>query len=339
MSDKDKYVQELRERIEAEKKRNDAMLESFKEASDLAQLKASLIALSAIRDDEAAVQKAMMLVRDKQMDASIRILALQKVRGGLSNNLDFLRTCLDLLADSTNDRDLRIAVFDTLKAASFGSTQFATLRPEYMSLLRTLLDDPDATIKAMAAEDLALNKDEFVQRRLLAELQTREEKIVSRAKAIQLLGHDIHAEHFPIVKKILEEETASETEKIEAIHVLAKDPSSKELLKNLMLDKTQVKEIRLSSATALHALQPEEFINAAKQVVVNEKEDKDLRIVSLNAMMQHLDTDALKKDDEFLKNVSKLRTLSLSPGLKKVSRIYTERMTQKKKDENRKSSE
>lgn len=332
MTDKEKYVQELRDRIDAEKRQNESMLENFKSAANSPEYKTALLAISFIEDEE-AVLKAMMLVRDKQEDVSVRILALQKVVIALSADADFLNTCLDLLQDRTNDEALRITAFNVLRGLRFSSGQFAAIRPDYMSVLRTLLDDQNDTLREMAAEDLAMSKDEYVQRRLLAELKSGEEKIVQRAKAIQLLGYDIHAEHFPIVRKILRQETATEVEKVEAVHVLAKDPSSAELLKNFMLDKTQEKEVRLSSASALHAAQPEEFIRTAKEVVLDENEDKDLRIVSLNGMMQHTESDALKTDEEFLEGISNLRMNTTSPALKKVSKTYIDRINIKKNDE------
>lgn len=330
MTDKEKYLQELRAGIDAEKRKNESMLENFKSASNSSEYKAALLAISVINNED-AVLKAKSLVLDKQEDVSVRILALQKVVTALSADADFLDTCLDLLQDKTEDDYLRMAAFNVLKILRFSSGQFAAIRPDYMSILRALLDDPNVTLRAMAAEDLAMSKDEYVQRRLLAELETGEEKIVQRAKSIQLLGYDLHAEHFPIVRQILQDETASETEKVEAIHVLAKDPSSKELLKNLMLDKTQEKEVRLSSASALQAAQPEEFISVAQEVVLDEKEDKDLRIVSLNGLLQHIESDALKDNEEFLQRVSNLRTITVSPELKRVSKTYVDRMNLRSK--------
>ena len=101
-------------------------------------------------------------------------------------------------------------------------------------------------------------------------------------------------------------------------------------MKDLMLDKKQDKEIRLTSASALQAAQPETFITAAKEVVLNEKEDKGLRVLCLNGIMQNIDHKDLENDDDFLHRVSKLRTMSLSTELKKVSKRYVERMNLRK---------
>jgi hypothetical protein len=328
-NEKHKELNDLRRMAIAAKQSQESIQENFKKASDMEDTKKYLAALPFI-NDEVAARKALPLFQDRLQEVSVRIMAMEKVTNILVNDTAFITTCLDILKDRTNDPVLRKAALNTLKILRFSSQQLRAMNAEYMDALRKLIDDPENILRVAAVETLALNKDEYVQRRLMEDITKPEQTIVSRAKAIQLLGHDIHAEQFPIVRMILEEKTATESEKIEAIHVLGKDPTSKDLLKNLMLDKKQSQEIRLSSASALQAAQPETFINVAKEVILNEKEDKGLRVLCLNGIIQNIDHKDLENDDEFLQAVSKLGTNGLSRELKKVSKIYVDRMNLKK---------
>ena len=44
-------------------------------------------------------------------------------------------------------------------------------RPRYLSTLRGLIDDPSSSIRDSAIEVLAMNQDEYVQRRLIEGLE------------------------------------------------------------------------------------------------------------------------------------------------------------------------
>ena len=191
-----------------------------------------------------------------------------------------------------------------------------------MALLRSLLNDPDSSLREMAAEELAKYKDEFCIKKVADGLTKQGAPIVNDAKAIQLLGYDIHAEHYPIVRSLLQNPASDEATKLEAIHVLANDPESKQLLINLMLDKKQDKEIRMSSAIGVQSAYPQDFIRIAKPLVLDDGEEKDMRIATLNALMLNRDKTALYADEKFLAKVSGLNILTKSPELKKMSLRY-----------------
>jgi hypothetical protein len=328
-NEKAKDISDLRRLANTAKQHQDTTQENFKQASDTEDIRNTLANLPFI-NDEIAARKALSLLQDKRNPVKLRIMAMQRITNIFINDTAFITTCLNILNDRSDDLAIRNTALNTLRTLRFGSRQLMAMNAEFRNVMRSLLDDPDNNLRSIAAETLALEKDEYVQRRLLEDISKPEQTIMPRAKAIQLLGHDIHAEQFPIVRSILEEKTATESEKIEAIHVLSKDPSSKDLLKNLMLDRNQNQEIRLTSASALQAAQPETFIDASKSVILNEKEDKGLRVLCLNGIMQNLDNKDLLNDDEFLQNVTRLGNVSLYPELKKVSKRYVDSMSLRK---------
>lgn len=330
MFDKNEYLKSVQEQVRAEEKEIELGLSKFSEARNSSEYKTALQAIPMLKEPE-AVKKGMQLLTNKQEDTTVRILILQKALSGISQNTEYIKACLFIAEDSSDQVELRRAVLSVLRALSFGSRLFISLRPEYMTMLRSLLDDPDSLLRESAAEDLAKDKDEYVQRRLLDGLTEREEPIVPTAKAIQLLGYDIHAEHYPILRKILQDPASDETTKLEAIHVLANDPESKDLLTELMTDKGAAIEIRMSSATALKTCNPEYFTDMAKSMVLDEKEDKDMRAVCLNSLMHHSDVNALYYDDEFLHKITRLQSLTTSADLKQLSTKFLGNATRQRR--------
>jgi hypothetical protein len=325
MLNEDDHLESVQDTFKAQEEQNESGLNNFRNASNVIEYKAALQQMRFLKDPE-AVKKGIQLLKNKQEDVTVRALVLQKALSSIGKNLEYIRDCLSILQDKTDRIELRKGAFSVLKVFNFGSRLFASLRPEYMAILRSLLDDPDANLREMAAEELAKNKDEYVQRRLLNGLTGQQTPIVSEAKAIQLLGYDIHAEYYPVVRRLLQNPESDDVTKLEAIHVLANDPESKQLLVNLMLDKKQDKELRMSSAIAVRSGHPQDFTQIGKALVLDESENNDLRTVVLNALtlLPPAEKAVLHEDRRFLEKVSRLHTSTKSPELKKMSSRFLE---------------
>jgi hypothetical protein len=331
MVDKDEYINRIREQVTAHEKAVESGLSRLRSAQNSIEYKTALQAIPSVTEME-DVRKGMQLLTNKQEDTDLRLLILRKARSAIGRNIEYIKACFLIVLDTDDQVELRRAILSVLGAFSFGSRQFVPLRPEYMTLLRSLLDDHDALIRERAAEELAKEKDEYVQRRLLDGLAGKEQPIVSTAKSIQLLGYDIHAEHYPVVRKILADPGADETTKVEAIHVLGNDAQSKDLLTELMMDRQQPIEVRMSSATAVKTSNPEYFTHLAKSMVLDEQEDQDMRAVCLNALMHQSDPKALYADDDFVQKLTRVRSLTKSAALKDLSTGFlTNAMSHKRK--------
>src|ERR1700730_235863 len=325
MIDKNKYVEDLRDQVEVVQGQHLSGLSDFRNAASTEAYKEALRNVAAISSPE-DVGKAIALLQDKQQDISVREEILQKTVSAIGENPEYIRICLRILSDGTEPITLRKAALGLLKTLSFSSRTFVSVRSEYMVVLRSLLDEPEDSLREMAAEELSKYKDEFVQRRLLSGLLRQETPTVTDAKAIQLLGYDIHAEHYPVVRRLLESPDSDNVTKLEAIHVLANDPEAKSLLMNLVLDKEQDRELRMSSAMALQSGHPRDFTQMAKTLVLDESENKDVRSVLLNALtlVHPVEKVGLHEDRQFLEEVSRLHTSTTSPELKKMSSRYLE---------------
>jgi hypothetical protein len=184
--------------------------------------------------------------------------------------------------------------------------------------LRTVSDDSDASLREQALEILAQRKDEYGQRRLLEGLKDPSQALVPPGKAVQLLGYDIHAEHYPILRNMVQNPPSPEA-KEEAIRLLAGDPESKELLKSRLKDKEEYRRVRNASAAALQSLAPEEFEEQAKQIVYDPEEYDELRATAINALTLFADRETLNQDADLTGRVEQLRDQASSAEVERTA--------------------
>jgi HEAT repeat protein len=188
-----------------------------------------------------------------------------------------------ILGDSNESAEVRRAALHALQQLTFKVPTFAKIRPAFIETLRKVIDDSDAKLRGEAVEALAQEKDEYVQRRLLEGLKHDGKKLVDDQKAIQFLSYDVHAEHFPILRKLAQDSPDAGTRR-EAVQALAADPHSANLLYDIYDDKREDEEVRSASGSALMNVAPERFEERAKQAVVDESDAESVRAASLTAL-------------------------------------------------------
>src|SRR5215210_3695528 len=238
--------------------------------------------VAALRGQDEVAQ-AIEIIRDREEDADLRALTVRGIAIEVSKSEDLIDSAIRLLRDSAEPAVVRLAALRVLQQSSFRPATFNPKRPEYLDALRTVIDDQDASLRQQALEILAQGKDEYAQRRLLEGLENPSQALVPPGKAVQLLGYDIHAEHYPILREMVRNPPSPEA-KQGAVRLLAADPASKELLTDLLKDKGEVREVRNASAAALQSVAPEEFTEQAKQIVLDDDEYADLRATAIDAL-------------------------------------------------------
>lgn len=238
-------------------------------------------------------------------------------------NIDRL---IAVLADRSQPAAVRIAALDGLQAATFLVETFAPKRPEYLETLRSVIEDPDRRLRRRALGLLARENDEYVQRRLVEGLEHPSRALVSAAKAIQYLGYDVHAEHFPLLRRIVEDPPTAAAQQ-EAIRVLAADPKSRTLLTRVLTNKDQSSGARYMSAISLQSLAPEKFQGIARKIALDDDEDERLRVASLTALAHYPQqpTDATPRQGSFARKVEKLQEGPGSSELKRATKTFVDR--------------
>jgi hypothetical protein len=267
------------------------------------------------------VAELSKLIRDKDEDVELRIRALDAISREAGEHEELFDVALELVQDNNQPIELRRSALSFLQQISFGSTSFAAKRPNYLAVLRSIVDDQDAKLRRQAMGILAREKDEYVQRRLIEGLEHRSKALIPPAKAIQLLGYDIHAEHYPILRQIVQR-PPNRSAKKEAVRLLAADASSKDLLIEILRDKGESSEVRQISAIALQSLAPTEFEDIAKQIVLDNNEDNALRATCINALAHFANPATLSEDSTLDERVEQLSKETSSRQLKQASRSY-----------------
>jgi len=281
-----------------------------------------------VQDD---VGEAVRIIRDEGEEVNVRIMALNGVLYEIGQSEELIELLFEILRNSDEPVEFRIAVLNVFTEMDFSSVIFRERRPQYLEILRNIVDEPNAELNQMAVEILAKSKDEYIQRRLLEGLQSEEQALVRPEKAIQLLGYDIHTEYFPILQRVAKD-PSNLLAKNEAVRLLATDTDSKSLLTEILQDKSEHRRVRQTSAIALQSLSPAEFERQAERIIFDDDEYEDIRATCINALESPL-ADSLSDSksllpaaDErrlgLLEKVEQLKEEASSKELKKVAQRY-----------------
>jgi hypothetical protein len=264
---------------------------------------------------------ALGVLADSEATDEAFTAALQAMSLEVNDHPELIDPLLEYLAEDGNPTDRRLAVLNLLQEISFRMVGFPAKRPKYLAVLRSIIDAPDARLRRVAIGILAREKDDYVQRRLLDGLEGKSKALVPTAKAIQFLAYDVHSEYFPIARRIVEE-PPNQGAKVEAVRLLAADPSAKDLLVGILKGRGEKLQAKMAAAVALQSLDPEEFERQARRIVLDDDEDDQLRALSLNALTFFGNPAAQDEDDELARRVETLNSQSRSRSVKKAAAGY-----------------
>jgi uncharacterized protein (UPF0147 family) len=318
--EREQYLEELNRQAEAQ-----PGYREFLDKSRSPSQRMEALTASAKPQSEEDLANTMDIVQDQEEDPELRASALRAIGREMGERDESIDLLLELLQDNTQPREVRLAALHVLQMLAFTSPLFMSKRPEYLSALRSMVDDPDAGMRQEAIGILALEKDEYVQRRLNEGLDDPSKALVNPAKAIQLLGQDVHTELFPRLREIVQN-PPSQAAREEAVRLLAGDPESKGLLVDLLRNKEEALKIRSLSAVSLQALDPSEFNEQAKQIVTDDSENYRLRLTGLNGLTHIANQPSLMGDIQFEQRLEQLRKKSTSAQLRDAIDRYLNRI-------------
>jgi hypothetical protein len=235
-----------------------------------------------------------------------RVASLDEVSLASSSDDENLPKVLHILGDENEPAEVRLAALQALQAASFRVVTFAPVRGEYMATLRKVATDDNVELRESALGILARRKDGFAQKKLLEGLQDPEKALLAPERALQLLSYDAHADAYEAARKIIDD-PPSEDSKREALRLLAADAKSAPMFEKLLLDKSEAREIRQLSASALHAINPEKLQKHARALLFDTSEYDDIQATSLTAITNFGNAEAVANDEPLLNRVNSLR--------------------------------
>jgi hypothetical protein len=237
-----------------------------------------LLALSSLRVLERTddAQAALELARDSSKDAKLRAAAIKGLGVTLSREPSAVELLLRILGDAAEPVLVRSAALSALKVAAFHVRAFYEQRPQYIAALRKAGQAEDADLRRRALAVLAREKDAPTQRRLIAGLTQPEKALLPPDKALLFLSYDLKLDLHDLLHRIVET-PPSEPARLQALRMLAAEPSSKPLFEKLLKNKRESTEARLIALQALHTLAPQQLQKVAAKLIGDAKEDDDLR--------------------------------------------------------------
>ena len=222
-------------------------------------------------------------LRNRRFGARRRVGAVVRAGGRAVRNPQLMEALLELVADPDEDAELRRAALSSLEAASFKTVEFRRYAPDYMAALRAVATDADPNLRSAALNVLALNRDSYAQQLLVDGLRNPREALVKPVQAVRMLGYDVHAEHYPLLRDIVET-SKQPTLRRAALRLLAADSGSRTLMRRVAEDRSEDKQARATAAMALQSLAPTEFARLARTVVLDDDEDDDVRATVITAI-------------------------------------------------------
>jgi hypothetical protein len=229
-----------------------------------------------------------------------RLAAMGNVTQEICADDDKLQAMLNVLRDTHEPSRVRLAALQALAAASFSVVQFEACRADYLATLRAVVADPDAELRQRVLGLLAREKDGFAQQRLIEGLEDPAKALVSAAKALQLLSYDVHADAYPLARRIVNNPPNPEAKR-EALRLLAADASSRPVFEQMLRDKKETAE------------------RHAREILLDASEPEALRATSRTALTQFGDAASVAGDDVLMKRVGALKEESsrLKQGAKR----------------------
>jgi hypothetical protein len=212
-----------------------------------------------------------------------RTEAVFRAGGRAAKRPTLMAALIELLADSEDKPEVRRAALTALKTAAFKSVDFRRYAPDFNAALRVAATDDDVDLRTSALEALALRKDPYAQQLLLDGLRKRGPALVKPVQAVRMLGYDVHAEHYPVLRDIVET-SRQPTLRRAALRLLAADSGSRALMRRIATDRSEDKDARTTAAVALQSLAPNDFARVAKDLVLDDDDDDDVRATVISAI-------------------------------------------------------
>ena len=104
---------------------------------------------------------------------------------------------------------------------------------------------------------------------------------------------------------------------------MAGDPSSADLLSEILADTTEDVKVRQACALVLHAVAPEDGARQARNIVLADDEDDKLRATSLTSLTHS--RQSASGDAELVRKAQQLRETSRSRAVKRASSNYLDK--------------
>ena len=228
-------------------------------------------------------REVVAAIKDGNRTPQERVRLIETASAGAVTKPSLMQAFIKILGDPEANDSVRLAALNALRTNTFSAIEFRRYEADYREALRSAATDDDANLRSAAMEPLALAGDEYVQRLLVEGLENPDEALVPPQRAVQLIGYDVHAEHYPILRDIATT-TKRPTLRRSALRLLAADSDAADLFADIAADKDEDPTARSTSAIALQSLSPGQFQEVARDVLLDDDDNDEVRATIVNAI-------------------------------------------------------
>ena len=264
-------------------------------------------------------RELVKIIRDTKAEQADRLDAVREASSfDPLSKPSVIKALLRMLSSPEEPDELRLAALTTLQQCSVQVAEFRPYMADFIAALRIATGSELAELREQAMDILALHSDPYVQQMLVDGLRNPDTAVIEPAKALRMLGYDVHAEHYGLLHEIVDTSRQPQLRRM-ALRLLAADSGAKDTFARIAADRSDDPVARSTSAVALQALAPQEFDNLAKTVVADEDDNDDVRATMLTALAHNPD-DADEPTIEVARKITASKRRS--PQLKAAAREY-----------------
>ncbi|MEL6105582.1 MAG: hypothetical protein AAFU85_06085 [Planctomycetota bacterium] len=196
----------------------------------------------------------------------------------LSGDEEKIQRLIEALRDPSVPTSAKKSSLAQLSVISIFSSVLRRKMPDYVNALRGLIEDADGSLRVQACGTLSVMKDEVVQQRLQADLESEKpetERIVPTHQAIGMLGFDEKALDYGVLKRIVQNPPSGES-LVAAIRHLPASADSYELLSKVLENDSNPLAARALVPDRISQIDPRGFLALVARLLERRKQVVDL---------------------------------------------------------------
>ena len=173
-------------------------------------------------------RELVKIIRDTKAEPADRLDAVREASSfDPLSKPSVIKALLGVLSTPEEPDELRLAALTTLQQCSVQVAEFRPYMADFIAALRTATGSELAELREQAMDILALHSDPYVQQMLVDGLRNPDTAVIEPAKALRMLGYDVHAEHYGLLHEIVETSRQPQLRRM-ALRLLAADSGAKD---------------------------------------------------------------------------------------------------------------
>ncbi len=223
---------------------------------------------------------------------------------------------------------LRTAALNSIRFIEFESSEYSGVGLQISEAAKSLMKDRDHNFRLVAYGILAGNQDNYTLDLLLQNINKKDESQLTIDESLELLNvyEKKSNEMYVAVNNLFNDNAISAATKIECIDMLTGYKPATDKIVAVYQNSKEPYELRKTALVSLSASQKEKLQDYISPVIFNERENEDIRTVSLNVVTYLHQSgwyrSRFKKLSKFSEDVKNLSNTTSSSSVKSLADYY-----------------